>query len=138
MILKVNILKQQDPTSDLAMAARKGSALVRVYREQKERKKAQKKHWELAGTKIGNIMGVEARPEEDAGAVDETTGETDYKTSQRFAEHMKGEDNASSDFAKKKTLQQQRQYLPSFACRQQVSLKFLKYRQLFSIFNSKF
>lgn len=46
------------------MAARKGSALVRVYREQKERKKAQKKHWELAGTKIGNIMGVEARPEE--------------------------------------------------------------------------
>ena len=54
----------QDPTSDLAMAARKGSALVRVYREQKERKKAQKKHWELAGTKIGNIMGVEARPEE--------------------------------------------------------------------------
>lgn len=48
----------------MAMAARKGSALVRVYREQKERKKAQKKHWELAGTKIGNIMGVEARPEE--------------------------------------------------------------------------
>ena len=46
------------------MAARKGSALVRQYREQKERRKAQKKHWELAGTKIGNIMGVEARPEE--------------------------------------------------------------------------
>lgn len=60
----MHILNQQDPTSDLAMAARKGSALVRVYREQKERKKAQKKHWELAGTKIGNIMGVEARPEE--------------------------------------------------------------------------
>ena len=29
------------------------------------------------------------RPEEDAGAVDETTGETDYKTSQRFAEHIR-------------------------------------------------
>ncbi|KAK4025233.1 hypothetical protein OUZ56_014308 [Daphnia magna] len=114
------VVPVRDPTSDLAMAARKGSALVRVYREQKERKKAQKKHWELAGTKIGNIMGVEARPEEDAGAVDETTGETDYKTSQRFAEHMKSTDNASSDFAKKKTLQQQRQYLPSFAVRQQL------------------
>ena len=58
------VVPVRDPTSDLAMAARKGSALVRVYREQKERKKAQKKHWELAGTKIGNIMGVEARPEE--------------------------------------------------------------------------
>jgi hypothetical protein len=52
---------------------------------------------------------------------------------------MKGEDNASSDFAKKKTLQQQRQYLPSFACRQQVSLKFSKYRQqMFFIFKFGF
>jgi hypothetical protein len=61
--------------------------------------------------------------------VDETTGETDYKTSQRFAEHMKDSDNASSDFAKKKTLQQQRQYLPSFAVRQQVSLKMNRIKQ---------
>ena len=52
--------------------------------------------------------------------MDEATGETDYKTSQRFAEHMKSNDNASSDFAKKKTLQQQRQFLPVFAVRQQV------------------
>ena len=44
----------RDPTSDMAMVARKGSHLVRVYREQKERRKAQKKHWELGGTKIGN------------------------------------------------------------------------------------
>lgn len=29
-------------------------------------------------------------------------------------------DNASSEFAKKKTLQQQRQYLPAFAVRQQL------------------
>ena len=46
------------------MAARKGSAVVRVHREQKERRKAQKKHWELAGTKIGDILGVAAKPEE--------------------------------------------------------------------------
>ena len=42
----------------MAMVARKGSALVRAFREQKERRKAQKKHWELAGTTIGNLMGV--------------------------------------------------------------------------------
>ena len=113
------VVPVRDPTSDLAMAARKGSALVRVYREQKERKKAQKKHWELAGTSIGNILGVEAKPEEDAGAVDEA-GETDYKTSQRFAEHMRDSDEAASDFAKKKTVQQQRQFLPVFAVRQQL------------------
>ena len=31
------VVPVRDPTSDLAMAARKGSAVVRVYREQKER-----------------------------------------------------------------------------------------------------
>ena len=113
------VLPVRDPTSDLAMAARKGSALVRVYREQKERKKAQKKHWELAGTSMGNLLGVEAKPEEDAGAVDEA-GQTDYKTSQRFAQHMCGSDDAASDFAKQKTMRQQRQYLPAYAVRQQL------------------
>ncbi len=33
--------------------------MVRIHREQAERKKAQKKEWELAGTKLGNILGVE-------------------------------------------------------------------------------
>jgi pre-mRNA-splicing factor ATP-dependent RNA helicase DHX38/PRP16 len=113
------VVPVRDPTSDLAMAARKGSAVVRVYREQKERKKAQKKHWELAGTKIGNLLGVEAKPEEDSGPLT-AEGETDYKTSQRFAEHMRDTDGAASDFAKKKTILQQRQYLPAFAVRQQL------------------
>jgi pre-mRNA-splicing factor ATP-dependent RNA helicase DHX38/PRP16 len=36
---------------------------VRTYREQKERKKAQKKQWELAGTKLGNLLGVEKQEE---------------------------------------------------------------------------
>ena len=31
---------------------------MRRAREQKERKKSQLKHWELAGTKFGNAMGV--------------------------------------------------------------------------------
>ena len=48
----------QDPTSDMAIVSRKGSLVVRAQREQKERKKAQKKHWELAGSKIGEIMGI--------------------------------------------------------------------------------
>jgi len=48
----------------MAQVARKGSAVVRHEREQKERKKAQKKHWELAGTRMGDIMGVEKKDEE--------------------------------------------------------------------------
>ncbi|CAG9835051.1 unnamed protein product, partial [Diabrotica balteata] len=75
------VIPVRDPTSDMALVARKGSHLVRVYREQKERRKAQKKHWELGGTKIGA---------------------------------------ASSDFARKKTILEQRRYLPAFAVRQEL------------------
>lgn len=48
----------------MAVLSRKGSALVRRYREEKERKKAQQKHWELAGTKLGNILGMKVKEDE--------------------------------------------------------------------------
>ncbi|KAK7867570.1 hypothetical protein R5R35_004320 [Gryllus longicercus] len=110
------VVPVRDPTSDMAMVARKGSPLVRAYREQKERRKAQKKHWELAGTTIGNIMGIPKKEESEQ----QEPEETDYKTGQKFAEHMKDTQEASSDFAKKKTILEQRRYLPVFAVRQEL------------------
>ena len=104
----------------MAMVARKGSALVRAFREQKERKKAQKKHWEIAGTTIGNIMGVQKKEEKDDRV--NADDETDYKTDQKFADHMQEATQATSEFAKKKTILQQRRYLPVFAVRQEVHL----------------
>lgn len=47
-------------------------------------------------------------------------GDSDYKKGQQFAEHMKEAGEASSEFAKKKSMRQQRQYLPVFAVRQEV------------------
>ncbi|KAJ4427868.1 hypothetical protein ANN_23872 [Periplaneta americana] len=108
-----------DATSDMAMVARKGSALVRAFREQKERKKAQKKHWEIAGTTIGNIMGVPKKDEEKDDRLN-ADDETDYKTDQKFADHMQETAEASSEFSKKKTILQQRRYLPVFAVRQEL------------------
>ncbi|KAK2117670.1 hypothetical protein P7K49_004556 [Saguinus oedipus] len=43
----------------------KGSQTMRKHREQKEHKKAQHEHWELAGTKLGDIMGVKKEEEPD-------------------------------------------------------------------------
>ncbi|GBP35317.1 Pre-mRNA-splicing factor ATP-dependent RNA helicase PRP16 [Eumeta japonica] len=71
-----------DHLADMALNARKGSALVKAYREQKERRKAQKKHWKLEGTKIGNIMGIPKEKEE----ADEGPTKQAYK----YAEHMSG------------------------------------------------
>jgi pre-mRNA-splicing factor ATP-dependent RNA helicase DHX38/PRP16 len=104
----------------MALTARKGSALVRVFREQKERRKAQKKHWDLGGTKLGNIMGIEKKKDDEDAKYDAENDTTDYKKDQKFAEHMTGNDSAASEFAKRKTMSQQRQYLPVFAVRQDL------------------
>ncbi|XP_049807833.1 pre-mRNA-splicing factor ATP-dependent RNA helicase PRP16 [Schistocerca nitens] len=112
------VVPVKDPTSDMAMVARKGSNLVKIFREQKERRKAQKKHWELAGTTIGNIMGVQKTDEKDIRQNE--NDETDYKTDQKFAEHMQNASQATSEFAKKKSILQQRRYLPVFAVRQEL------------------
>uniref|UniRef100_A0A3B4YGA8 RNA helicase n=1 Tax=Seriola lalandi dorsalis TaxID=1841481 RepID=A0A3B4YGA8_SERLL len=116
------VIPVKDATSDMAIISRKGSQLVRKHREQKERKKAQHKHWELAGTKLGDIMGIKKKEEEDVSggkAVGED-GKVDYRAEQKFADHMKEKTEASSEFAKKKTILEQRQYLPIFAVRQQL------------------
>uniref|UniRef100_H3CVC9 Pre-mRNA-splicing factor ATP-dependent RNA helicase PRP16 n=1 Tax=Tetraodon nigroviridis TaxID=99883 RepID=H3CVC9_TETNG len=116
------VIPVKDPTSDMAIISRKGSQLVRKHREQKERKKAQHKHWELAGTKLGDIMGIQKKEEEDVcgGKPVGEDGKVDYKAEQKFAEHMKEKTEARSEFAKKKSLLEQRQYLPIFAVRQQL------------------
>jgi len=48
----------RDPTSDMAVFAKKGSALVKEKREQAERAKAAAKIASLGGTSLGNIIGV--------------------------------------------------------------------------------
>ncbi|NXV65572.1 PRP16 helicase, partial [Molothrus ater] len=112
------VIPVKDATSDLAIIARKGSQLVRKHREQKERKRAQHKHWELAGTKLGDIMGIKKEEEKDEMVTED--GKVDYKTEQKFAEHMKEKSEASSEFAKKKSILEQRQYLPIFAVQQEL------------------
>uniref|UniRef100_A0A4W5MJY9 Pre-mRNA-splicing factor ATP-dependent RNA helicase PRP16 n=1 Tax=Hucho hucho TaxID=62062 RepID=A0A4W5MJY9_9TELE len=116
------VIPVKDATSDMAIISRKGSQLVRKHREQKERKKAQQKHWELAGTKLGDIMGIKKTEDGDSsgGKPVGEDGKVDYRTDQKFADHMKDKSEASSEFAKKKTLLEQRQYLPIFAVRQQL------------------
>lgn len=63
LIIVVCVIVLKDPTSDLAILSRKGSLLVRRHREEKERKKAQQKNLELAGTKLGNLLGIKVKEE---------------------------------------------------------------------------
>ena len=48
--------------------------------------------------------------------------DVDYKTDHRFADVMQDKNEAVSDFATTRTIAQQRQYLPIFAVRNEVSM----------------
>ncbi|PCH33035.1 pre-mRNA splicing factor [Wolfiporia cocos MD-104 SS10] len=112
----------RDPTSDMAIFSRKGSALVKEKREQAERAKAAAKLAALGGTALGNIMGVqdeEAKAEAEAEAKAKEGEKEDYKGESKFATHLKASSGVSV-FARTRTLKEQREYLPAFACREEL------------------
>ncbi|MQM09485.1 hypothetical protein Taro_042358 [Colocasia esculenta] len=116
------VMPIKDPTSDMAIISRKGSALVREIREKQTMNKSRQRFWELAGSKLGDILGVEKTAEQidaDTAVVGEA-GEVDFKEDAKFAQHMKDRGEAVSDFAKSKSLSQQRQYLPIFSVREDL------------------
>ena len=47
-------------------------------------------------------------------------GEVDFKEDAKFAQHMKVKGEAVSDFAKSKSLSEQRQYLPIYSVREDL------------------
>ncbi|KAJ3050328.1 DEAH-box RNA helicase prp16 [Rhizophlyctis rosea] len=113
----------RDPTADLAVVARKGSLLVREKREQQERAKATKK-FDLAGTALGNVMGVKDEKGEQAKLAKEQAVDADddanYKSESQFASHMQKKSDAVSVFARSRTIREQREYLPAFAVREEL------------------
>lgn len=54
----------KDPTSDMAIISRKGSTLVREVHEKQSMNKSRQRFWELAGSKLGDILGVEKTAEQ--------------------------------------------------------------------------
>jgi len=128
-----------DVTCDMAVCARKGSAVLLGVREARERGKSRQKFWELGGSKMGAAMGIqdtdaaldaqqrEKEQQEDATAAAAAGAggqggegdEVDYKNESKFATHLKKQE-ASSKFAMTKTLAEQRLFLPVYSVREQV------------------
>ncbi|KAH8915069.1 Pre-mRNA splicing factor [Atractiella rhizophila] len=127
----------RDATSDLAVFAKKGSILVRDKRAQKEREKASAKVAALGGTNLGNIMGVQEEQEEIVEKVEkelnrplqgEANDKKERNSENKFASHLKAQ-QGTSHFARTKSLKEQRQYLPAFACREPL-LKVIRENQV--------
>lgn len=113
----------KDPTSDMAVCARKGSQLVREVREKRERSKMRKRFWEIGGSRMGDAIGVKAAEHSDEEGDDARKGEdgddTNYKAENQFSTHLKKQ-KAVSEFAKTRTIKQQRQFLPIYQCRDEL------------------
>jgi pre-mRNA-splicing factor ATP-dependent RNA helicase DHX38/PRP16 len=104
----------RDSQSDMAVFSRKGSKVVREKRQQKERQKQAQEATNVAGTALGNIMGIKEDDADSAAAVpEENTGKS------KFASHLK-KSTGTSAFSKSKTLKEQREYLPAFAVREEL------------------
>lgn len=117
----------RDASSDFAKMARNGSATLRHLRETKDRNTMRQKFWELGGTRMGAAIGVKeelTKEEADASgkSLENPDGEIDYKKSSGFAAHVKTkpDDGPVSEFAKKKSIRQQREYLPVFSVREEL------------------
>ena len=79
----VQIVK--DPQSEMAKIAKKGSAILKIIRERNERAKVRERFWELAGSKMGNILGIEEKKNND-----------EIKDTKNFDDTQEGEGNFGS------------------------------------------
>lgn len=117
------VMPVKDPTSDMAVVARKGSALVKQIRVKRDEMKSRDRFWELGGSHMGNVLGMKKEPQpgeaEEAAAAGEVgdDGEVNFKEGAQFAKHMSAKNAAQSTFAKTKTIAQQREFLPVHSVR---------------------
>jgi HrpA-like RNA helicase len=133
------VVPLKDPTSDMAVISRNGSKLVKEIREKKDESKSRARFWEMAGSKMGTITGLtdkeveegikaqEVMRKEAGDDVDDPTaagrdgdgGDRSARQKSQFKAHMK-KSEAASDFAKSKTLAEQRKYLPVYSVREEM------------------
>lgn len=139
-VQSIQIVK--DPNSDMAKMAKKGSNILRVIRERNERAKMRERFWELAGTKMENIVfnsekGNYNNPQtkkitEDPNYSDElkekpnqqedtlTNDNTNGVSSSQYGKTLFEKNEAISDFAKNKSIKEQREYLPIYSVRDEL------------------
>ena len=107
----------RDPQSDMAVFSRKGSRVVKEKRQQKERTKQAQEATNIAGSALGNIMGVKG---DDGDSAAPAPGEEEtHKSGSKFAKHLQ-KSEGQSNFSRSKSLKEQREYLPAFAVREEL------------------
>ncbi|RKF73791.1 Pre-mRNA-splicing factor ATP-dependent RNA helicase prp16 [Golovinomyces cichoracearum] len=105
----------RDFQSDMAVFSRKGSKVVKEKRQQKERQKQAQEATNMAGTTLGNLMGVKEEEGDIVSSIPVAAGQE----SNKFSHHVKKNEGASN-FSLNKSLREQREFLPAFAVREDL------------------
>ncbi|KAJ6248878.1 pre-mRNA-splicing factor atp-dependent RNA helicase prp16 [Anaeramoeba flamelloides] len=152
----VSVVK--DRNSDMVKFAKKGSETTKKFRQERDRRKFRQRIWEVAGSKMGNIVGMKKKVKkmgqgnsgttgtgssdkengkeqgivndesvnlfkkdklheelEDADNSVTSEGNVDYKKSSQYSSHLKNSKNVKvSEFARTKTIKEQREFLPIY------------------------
>ncbi|KAJ2780462.1 hypothetical protein H4R18_003444 [Coemansia javaensis] len=107
-----------DPTSDLAVFARKGSALVREQRERRERMRATRDAVNMGGTTLGNVMGMRADEDDGDGPAQQAPGDADGSSAAAAAAAAAAA--LPPPAGATRSIREQRESLPAFACRDEL------------------
>lgn len=110
----------KDPTSDMAVLSKKGSSILKYFREKNDRSKMRERFWELAGSKLGKLLKIEKKEEDVDTAIITNEGEVDYKKNSQYATALAKKSEGVSDFSRFKTIKQQREYLPVYGVRSEL------------------
>jgi pre-mRNA-splicing factor ATP-dependent RNA helicase DHX38/PRP16 len=101
----VSVVK--DPTSDIAVLAKEGSAIVRRTKQEQDRSKMRDRFWEISGSRMGEAIGVKKSDDDDSE-------ESDKKQSiSQYGESM----SVSVGSTARQKIYDQRRSLPVFQCR---------------------
>ncbi|KAL8271108.1 hypothetical protein Esti_004962 [Eimeria stiedai] len=113
----------RDATSDMAMLAKKGSAVLRHTKDAEDRAAVRQRFWEVAGSTLGSLMqGAEGREaaaaaEAAAGAAAEAEA-VGGRSKEGYAAALRNVKQACvSEFSRSKTKKEQRESLPVFTVR---------------------
>ena len=118
------------------MISRKGSSLLRELRQQRDREKNKDKFWEVKGSKLGKAIGVgedgkvsreigakvneEAQRAKREAAEGGGDADGDHRKRAQYSSAMFKNAKAQSEFAKTKTIGEQRRSLPIYTCRKDL------------------
>eukprot|EP00913_Durusdinium_trenchii_P024808 g23284.t1 len=108
--VKLDFSKEdEEKRSALSASRSKVRKVIMVFRQ---------RFWELSGSKMGNIMGVNKKTDNDKKDDDVSDDEFDHKASNQYGQALKKQKTeAQSEFAKTRSIKQQRESLPVYQVR---------------------